>query len=69
MPVEQDRRFGQMWEEAESRMLGRLVGSAIRRREIPLAEYLPESAAIPEPRPEEVQLIEGHVLETARQRT
>jgi hypothetical protein len=44
MPVEQDRRFGQMWEEAESRMLGRLVGSAIRRREIPLAEYLPESA-------------------------
>ncbi len=40
MPAEYDRKFGLMWEEAESRVLGRLMGPAIRRGELPLSTYV-----------------------------
>lgn len=41
MPADLDRRFGLMWEQAESRLLGRLAGRAIERGELPLSQYRP----------------------------
>ena len=46
MPAEYDRRFGLMWEEADSRVLGRLVGPAIRRGDLALSTYLPQQEAL-----------------------